>query len=392
MARSQGKMKRTRARENAGDKLRDLLRRQTQAVTDEALRSGGQVAPEKLESLASLARLVELRQAAEPPVKRRRWPVILVFAGTLLIFSVLFFARLTETEVELDLALSELGFTLPRQQVLADSMNLSALGVSGMQEVQLPRADSQEDETLRESDGPTTSLRLSSVTDSTRQGSISLATLAFPTETQVWVRHNGLPHEYRLSLKAPSVKLQADVHGPLQVALAGRGIEQRDFETPRAVHMQSGPDEVDLDLTLPETVKGSFSSQLSASDLSLFHIDEFQNAGQTLVRQLSTVLSGTIYFSALNDQQRQLRPGEAIRFEKSEGEFRTIRLQDDRIDVKFHGRVRGMTIGTGGNSRSLMPTWLDWLRARHGLSLLWGSAIYLFGLIVGLLRWWGKPL
>src|SRR6185437_15195225 len=97
-----------------------------------------------------------------------------------------------------------------------------------------------------------------------------------------------------------------------------------------------------------------------------FHVDEFQNSDQTLVRQLSTVLAGTIYFSALNDQQRQLRPGETIGFEKSAGEFRTIRMQDDHIDVKFHGRVRGLTIGTGENRRSLMPTWLDWLRARHG--------------------------
>jgi hypothetical protein len=385
-------MKRTRVPENTGDKLRDLLRRQTQAVSDEALRSGGQVPAEQLESLANLARLVELRQAAQPPIKRRRWPVILVLAGTLLIVSVLFFARLTETEVELDLAVSELGFTLPKQQVLAGSMNLSALGISGMHEVQLPRADGQEDETLRESDGTMSSLRFSSALAGKRQGIISLATLAFPTETHVWVRQTGLPHQYRLSLKGQSLKLQADFNGPLQVALSGKGVEQHDFESPRAVRMQSGPDEVDLDLTFPETAKGAFSSQLSANDLSLFHIDEFQDAEQTVVRQLSTVLSGTIYFSALNDQERQLRPGEAIRFEKSEGEFRTVRLQNDQIDVKFHGRVRGMTIGTDGNRRSLMPTWLDWLRARHGLSLLWGSAFYLFGLIVGVLRWWGKPL
>jgi hypothetical protein len=385
-------MKRARAPESTGDKLRDLLRQQTQAATDEALRSGGEVPAEKLESLTSLARLIELRQAAQPPIKLRRWPVILVLAGTLLIVSVLFFARLAETEVELDLALNELGFTLSREQVLADSMNLSALGISGMAEVQLPLAGKPENETLRESDGTMSSLQLSSTLAGKRQGSISLATLAFPIETRVWLRQTEVPHQYRLSLKGPSLKLQADVNGPLQIALAGRGIEQRDFQTPRALHMQAGADEVDLDLTLPETAKGALSSQLSASDVSLFHVDEFQNSDQTLVRQLSTVLSGTIYFSALNDQQRQLRQGETIRFEKSDGEFRTIRMQDDHIDVKFHGRVRGLTIGTGENRRSLMPTWLDWLRAHHGLSLLWGSAFYLFGLIVGVLRWWEKPL
>jgi len=65
-------MKRARGPEGAGDKLRDLFQQQTQDVTDEALRSGGQVPSEQLESLASLARLIELRQASQPQARPRR--------------------------------------------------------------------------------------------------------------------------------------------------------------------------------------------------------------------------------------------------------------------------------------------------------------------------------
>ena len=39
-----------------------------------------------------------------------------------------------------------------------------------------------------------------------------------------------------------------------------------------------------------------------------------------------------------------------------------------------------------------MPTYLAWLKARHGLYLLWGTTLYLFGLIASLLRWWGLRL
>jgi hypothetical protein len=81
-----------------------------------------------------------------------------------------------------------------------------------------------------------------------------------------------------------------------------------------------------------------------------------------------------------------------IHFEQVRGEIRTLRLQDNNIDLKFHGRVRGLGAGPEENPRSLMPTWLEWLRARHSLSLFWGAAIYLFGLIAGVLRWWGKPI
>jgi hypothetical protein len=145
-------------------------------------------------------------------------------------------------------------------------------------------------------------------------------------------------------------------------------------------------------MVLPDKSAGMFSSQLSVSNLSLFHIDEFLDTDRTVIRRASTILSGTLYFAALNDQERKLRPGEMLHFVQSQGEFRTLRLQDDYIDLKFHGRVRGMGVGSGENRQSLMPTWLEWLRARHGLSLLWGTTLYLLGLIAAVLRWWGKPL
>ena len=50
-----------------------------------------------------------------------------------------------------------------------------------------------------------------------------------------------------------------------------------------------------------------------------------------------------------------------------------------------------MTSGSGDTRRSLMPTYLEWLQARHGLSLLWGTTLYVFGLVVAALRWWRTP-
>jgi hypothetical protein len=34
-----------------------------------------------------------------------------------------------------------------------------------------------------------------------------------------------------------------------------------------------------------------------------------------------------------------------------------------------------------------MPTLLEWARAQHGVSLLWGGSLYMFGIVVSLLRW-----
>lgn len=51
-----------------------------------------------------------------------------------------------------------------------------------------------------------------------------------------------------------------------------------------------------------------------------------------------------------------------------------------------------MTSGDGAERRSLMPTWLELLRAQHGLGLLWGSTLYLAGVAMGVLRWWRGSL
>jgi hypothetical protein len=78
-----------------------------------------------------------------------------------------------------------------------------------------------------------------------------------------------------------------------------------------------------------------------------------------------------------------------LHLEGVHGVIRTLQLLEDHIALTFHGYVSGMRSGYGANPRSLMPTYLEWLQARHGLSLLWGTTIYLVGLLVGALRWWG---
>jgi len=374
------------------DRFRDLLRRQVRAASEEALRADGAVSPEQLSRLESLARLVEIAEAARPPALRKRWPLAAALGSTLLVVSMLLFARVRETEIELDLAVQEAGFVLPTQQVLTEVMNLSALGASGLQGVHLPPSPGESALALAEDSGSVPSVHLAVATVGERQGAISMAALALPASTRVWLRHTQAPHQYRLSLKGNALTLRVDVRGPVRFALYGAPLEQRDFASPRPVLLQAAPGLVDIDLTLADLSHAAFVPQLLASDLFFSRIDEFHAEDQTLVRRLSTILSGTVYFEALNGLAYQLRPGAALGFERIEGLIRTLELREDQIVVKFRGRVRGMRTGWGGAQRSLMPTYIEWLKARHGLYLLWGTTLYLFGLIASLLRWWGLRL
>ena len=80
----------------------------------------------------------------------------------------------------------------------------------------------------------------------------------------------------------------------------------------------------------------------------------------------------------------QVRRGDMLRLTMSD-------LRDDGIATTFQGDVRDLRTGAGEHPRSLMPTLLDWLRQRQGLSLLWGTALYMFGVVTTFRKWWRKP-
>ena len=260
-------------------------------------------------------------------------------------------------------------------------MPMTALGISGVHEARgavnsLSLTD-------------LTALRISSAPDAGRTGTATLAPIALPAGAALGVHSTDLPREYELSIQAPGAELRADVAGRLTLDVAGSPRRQVDFAVPEPIALRAGREGVDMDVTLPAVPAKPFVPQLSARDLSLFRIDEFNEGGRMLVRRVSTIISGTLFFESLGDRGRRIRPGEALEFERSSGEIRELRLGDREIRVRYHGRVRGMSTGSGEGRRSLMPTYLEWLRARHGLTLLWGSALYAFGLVAAGLRWWG---
>ena len=368
------------------DKLRGLLHRQASMMSEEALKSGGQISDKQVKTLERLAQLVKICNAAKPPPKR--WPLLVVLGVTLLILSILLFSRVSETEIELDMALSEVSFTSSSQQVLSEAIGLSELGVLGLREIRLSRARGRIAEIFGEHQYINAAIRLSKVSDGERQGTIMLGMLELPPGTRVRLHHKEVLHQYRLSLEGKDLKLRAEVNGTVQVNLSGIPEERLQFSSPRSIKLLPNSKEVDLDLTFSGTSKHVFSPQLSVENLSFIRIDEIIGTERTVVKYVSTVLSGKLYFESLGGQMRTIRPGEAIRFETSSGQMRTIQLHNEHLSIKFRGRVRGMSTGIGESSRSLMPTCLEWLRARHGLALLWGTALYLFSLIIGVLRWW----
>jgi hypothetical protein len=365
--------------------LRALLATQSDEAAAEAIQTGGRVSAERLEGLGRLARLVELRDAAMPA--RNRWTVPLVALGTLGCVSVLLFVRVSSTEIELEAKVSELSFVVPKLQVITDAMNLSALGVFGLSAVELPAAASSRPTS------PAVSVLLAADTAGRRTGTVSLDPITLREGARVSLRKAEGRHRYWMSLREAGTDLGASLRGPVRLVVSPGLDEVNDYTFPRRVGLKPDSSQVILEFSTAETsdTRVAFRSPLLAESLFLFRRDRFQHGAEMLAPLVPTIQSGTLYLESLNGKARPLRAGEGLHLAWSGGEIRELVLGDDGVVMRFHGMVRGMSTGSGEVKQSLMPTLLEWLRARHGLSLLWGTTAYVVGLFVAVLSWWRRP-
>jgi hypothetical protein len=359
------------------ESLLAAVRQRASAVASRVREADGDVAAEDLQELERLARIVELRKRLSL-TRRLRWPVLAALLLTVLIGSAMAFGRTDRTEIELDLTAEELSFELAADQVLFEGMSVRELGIAGATRTELPGQ-------LQATPGDIP-VRIEASSSNGRTGVLRLGALLAAAGTKVRLRHAGAPSRYRLTLSGPASALQIDLHGPVRIIPAGHGSASEDFPVPRSIHVEWGPDELDLDLLLP-TAQAKLAPELKISKLVLFRIDELVTPAGTTVRQPSTILSGDLYFESLDGRSLRLRAGEQLRFAVVEGVLDRLVLGEQDLALRFHGQVRGMATGSAEEPRSLMPTWLEWLRARQGLLLVWGSTLYVVGLVAGVLRW-----
>jgi hypothetical protein len=372
----------------SADQLRDLLEAQTDALRRETLDKQGDVPAEQLDNLDRLDRLVAISEKLRPAQPRPRWRVPAILGTCLAVVSLLLFVRCPRTEIELNSRLTDLRFTLAEQVLLADAVQFEALGVAGLREIRRPDAQPHATKTFK------VAVEQPADEDDAEAGSagaISLTDLLLPAGARVGVSCSDIPDQYRLSLELPeqhAFELKVNVKGSLELTLPGVGVEPVTYAGPAAIRMLPGSPQVVLDLTLPAGGRETFAF-LPAKDLILYRIEDYMDTRPSLPpRRVPAILSGALYLAALDGRKYPLREGEDLRFKKSEGLIRALKLERNQLALTFHGDVQGMTSGWQKTRVPLMPTVLDWLRARHGLALLWGTTLFLFGVVNQVMRWW----
>jgi hypothetical protein len=372
------------------ESLRRHFDRQLQAALSEAERNGNGMPPAQVEHLAQLARVIEVSRANAPQTSHRG-VVISLIAATLVLASVLLFVRVRQTEVEGDALVSHVSFETEQEQPIARAIHsLRSLHVGGVRALHLPDAA----EPASSDDGDL------SVAVSTREGrqpgQVSLAQLSLPAGARVHVEQSELPHQLRIVLETPRpLQLAVDVYGSVRVS--SRLTPQRDMDlvAPQRVLLEMASNEADLLFTTSASGTVGLLPRIAVRRLSFLQPQQFadaQSVGPLFVRAVSGIQSGTLNLEELGGKAIALHSGEPLRFEGFQGHLRQVAVQDGRISVKFGGIARGMQTGSEEHPRSLMPTLLEWLRARQGLLLMWGMVLYFASLSAGVLRWLGVRL
>jgi hypothetical protein len=80
-------------------------------------------------------------------------------------------------------------------------------------------------------------------------------------------------------------------------------------------------------------------------------------------------------------EQVTLGEGAMLRLRGSSGTLTSLRIEAERIRVRFEGTADRITIGTGDFARDLRPTVLDYLFHQQKVGFLWGAATFLWGVL-----------
>lgn len=163
--------------------LRQLLKARSDAAAEAALKSGGHVTPDDIVEIDRLVRLLELRsRPTEAPSSQRSWQIAVLLATSLLVVSVLLFARVAETAIELDVHASEVSFVLPSQQVLLERVDLASIGASGLKRIELPDDLAGFSAFGNGADREDQAIHIAVAGEGTRRGSIGISAVFRPPE------------------------------------------------------------------------------------------------------------------------------------------------------------------------------------------------------------------
>jgi hypothetical protein len=350
------------------------------------------------EEVDRIDRMLRAYERARPAPPSHRRFLVGGFALTAVLIAALLFMRVESTEITLDLRLDRLSFDSARKQILTRATGATGVALGGIDRIIPPPGVSSDG--LDEEREPDEVLAVALTAPN--GGVMTVDPIEVHPATRIEIGRAGPDGTTSISFvqaapdKAEPEPIVVQVTVPNRVALdvadSFAGPERFDLDRPRPFAFVVA---FDADAYVDVTPKGgrplSFESQLEVGRFSFARVMEVEGE---VARRLSTVLGGTVFLETLGGKAYELRQGEHLDVVLDSATISRLSVTPEAVNLRATGRAHALSVGSPGNAlnsgstRDLMPRWLEWLTARHEIELFWGATLYVFGLLLGLLRIW----
>lgn len=341
---------------------------------------------DEMMSVAWLTLAAGAVKAPPKPAPYRHAAPVALFASSVLIIGVLAFEHPASTEVALTATASNVGMTLQGQQVLLRSLDLVQIDVDGCEAMSVPDRSGSGSRPVRDE-----ALKLQVPAGDPQPGTLTLSEIVAPAGARVVIEHGRSARRVTLAILAKTLGLQVVGAGTVNMALIAEQNAPLALAGTRVIDLQcEARDWIRLAMTARER-SVELRAPLDVSSLAFEDVDEHIDADRTVVSRRSTLESGQLTLRSINGETRSLERGALLKFARAQGEVRRLAAADSALALEFAGDVEGMETGSLKNPVSLMPSRLQWLRARKTVELTYGAALYLFGVALALYRWMQMP-
>ncbi len=371
------------------EKIRKYIHEKAKILRDTAFLTGKAVPSEEIAALERLERTSKIYIATKEQLGKKSWISVALFGLILLFVTILYITKVPQTDIELDAKLTDLRFVLTESWPIIEKMVIGReLAISEVREVQLSHSEGKDAQNFTSSDEA--AVRLLLIEDGNSQGTITFTDLKIPVNTQIWVSLTDVANQYRFVFIAPDkqeLTINLGLQGIIEFIMP-KVKERFVYIRPGAVLITSASNRLILDLMLSNEQYMSLPSQLAIKNLTLTRIDQSIDFRDPAIKEISSIQSGILYFASFAKKEYVLRTSERLNFNQSRGIIRKMNLQQEQISIQFYGTVSGMTAGWEQNQQDLMPTRLEWIRTRSSFTSISATALSLFTVCLGILKWW----
>jgi hypothetical protein len=372
--------------EQPPDFWKKALEAKLAALRKEASQNDCVIPSESVRLVKDLDSLLKIEESLVPPAQPPRWPVVLAFFCTLVIVSVLFFAHVRSTRIDLDATVSEITFTVYQGTRFSAPLSLSQAQISGV--------------VLEPQHGwncpapqPSSTFTFRTAKVASEQAAVSVDNFDIPQGTVVTVTHRGTLFQQDIKLTFPTNT------SDLSIVFSAVGNAQLQNGSCEVTHTASPfdrltfhPSEKTIDMSFePLAEQIPASVDIPASHISLYRVvtpsvPDPVTAASAEPSRPSTLFSGSLFFDSIGSRERKLREGERLEFSGFQGTLHMLHAEKDRLRIRLAGEVAD--VRSGESKSTLKPTWFDYLTTNHGLSTLWAAVLYCFGVSLTVMRFW----